>query len=446
VIIANLDGSNALWRVSGAGGTPTRVMTLSQSAVTPRWPQILPGGTDVLYTAVPSVVADRATIEVASLRTGARRTLVHGGTFGRYLASGAIAYVNQGTLYVAPYDLARADTLVRARPVLNGISYSPTFGYAQIDFSRTGTVVYRRSAGPSAAVWLDSTGASRPFVDTPGPYAWPRLSPDGRRLALSTVDAGIATVALFGWDPALARATRAPISLPQALSVVWTPDGRFMIATGAGGLAWMREGEAPTRLLGNTGVDVAWSFTPNGDRLAYHHLSRETMLDIWTVPVRSDATGLHAGPPEPFLRTKSFEVYPAFSPDGQWLAYSSNESSSWEVYVRHFPDDGRPPVHVSRNGGRVPKWSPNGHDLFYGTDDQHLMVARWAVRGGSFVADPPRQWTSRRLADTGVFPNYDVGPDGRVLALIPVRSLSHPDAENQATVIFGFFHQLAREH
>jgi serine/threonine-protein kinase len=152
---------------------------------------------------------------------------------------------------------------------------------------------------------------------------------------------------------------------------------------------------------------------------------------------------LHAGEPQLYLRTPAYEVYPSFSPDGRWLAYSSNESGTWQVYVRRFPDDGSK-VLVSDGGGRVPRWSPNGRDLFYGTDDQRLMVVRYGTRGGSFVPERPRPWTRVRLADTGVLPNYDVAPtDGRVLALVPADSAaSRP--ENEVTVMTGFFEELRR--
>jgi WD40 repeat protein len=170
-------------------------------------------------------------------------------------------------------------------------------------------------------------------------------------------------------------------------------------------------------------------------------MSPASAFDLWTVPILSDADGLHAGKPELYLRPPAYQVYPSFSPDGRWLAYSTNESGTWQVFVRKFPDDGSK-VRVSDAGGRVPRWSPNGQDLFYGTDDQRLMVVRYSTRGGTFVPGPPRLWAQARLADTGVLPNYDVPPDGKVVALIPAGSAASKSSENEVTVLTGFFEQL----
>ena len=104
-------------------------------------------------------------------------------------------------------------------------------------------------------------------------------------------------------------------------------------------------------------IRVPWSFSPDGSRLAYHELGSSTGLDLWTVPVHVTAKGLTAGTPEVFLQTRAFEVCPTFSPDGRWIVYGSNESGTWEVYVRAFPDNGTA-VQVSNTGGRIPFFSP----------------------------------------------------------------------------------------
>jgi hypothetical protein len=445
-IIATLNSTSTLWRVPAGGGVPTPIADLSQDGVSPRWPQILPGETHVVYTAVRGFEADRGTIEVLSLRDGARKVVVRGGTFGRYLASGFLSYVNQGTLFVVPFDLDRMETRGPAVSVVNGVSYSPTFGYAQFDISRTGTVVYRKSAGSGrvVGVWLDSTGATEPLVDAPGVYTSPRLSPDGRRFAMSMVDGGLQTVAFY--DVRDGRATRISRSAARHAGAVWTPDGQFVVMTrNTVGISWApADSGTPEPLMGDSSVQVPWTFTPNGDRLAYYEMNRATAFDLWTVPIRSDERGLHAGTPELYLRTASYEVYPTFSPDGRWLAYASNEGGTWEVYVRRFPDDGTK-VRVSAGGGRIPRWSRNGRDLFYATDDQRLMVVRHSTRGGSFLAQPPRPWTTVRLADTGVLPNYDLASDGRrVIALVPEPTSVPTQSANHVTVMLNFLGELRR--
>ena len=160
--------------------------------------------------------------------------------------------------------------------------------------------------------------------------------------------------------------------------------------------------------------------------------------------LEADKGELRAGKPEPFLRTQSIETYPAFSPDGHWLAYASNQSGTFEVYVRAFPDNGAQ-VQISSGGGRIPRWSRRGGDLFYSTDDQRIMVAAYRVNGGSFQADSPRLWSQRRLGDTGVLPNFDVAPDGRrVAALLPVASPAEQQAQNHVTFLMNFFEEVRR--
>ena len=111
-------------------------------------------------------------------------------------------------------------------------------------------------------------------------------------------------------------------------------------------------------------------------------MNQSTGFDLWTVPIRESSGRLTVGNAEPFLRTPAFETYPTFSPDGGWIAYGSNESGTWEVYVRRFPDNGTK-VQVSKSGGRIPYWSARRRELLYRTDDQRIMAASYAIRGES---------------------------------------------------------------
>ncbi len=442
-IIATLNSTGTLWRVSASGGTPARIIDLSAEGISPRWAQVLPGGTHVLFTAVRGPASDRANLEVLSLRDSSRKVVVRGGTFGRVLAPGIIAYVNQGALYAQAFDVRRLETTGPAVPVLDGIAYSPTFGYAQLDVSATGTAIYRKALGGGrlVAAWLDSTGATTPLIDVPGRYIAPALSPDGRRLMMTVMDGGLLTVAF--WDLAPERATRSATGPPVQGVTAWAPGGRRILLAADRGILWAPDsGGAPRTLVSTGGVTVPWSFSSDGRHVAFYQMDPQTAFDLWTMPVESDTGGMRAGTPVPFLRTPAFEVYPSFSPDGRWLVYTSNESGTWEVYARHFPDDGTK-VQVSKGGGRVPRWSHSGRELFYATDDQRLMVVRYDPRTAAF-ASTPRQWSDVRLADTGVMPNFDLAPSGgRVLALLPA---APPSAlrENHATVLLGFFDEVRR--
>ena len=444
-IVAVIDASNRLVRVQAAGGTPSTVVDLRTTNVAPRWPQMLPGGKVVLYTAIGGIGADRGSIEVTSLSSGRRTVLVKGGTFGRFVAPHYLTYVNQGTLYAVRFDPRRLETRGTPVPIIDDVGYSATFGFAQVAFSDSGDLVYRRarSNGQSIVVMIDSAGHVKPLVPAPGRYTWPALSPDGRRLALSVVESGVTSISIF--DNLNGGAHRTASVAAANPTTAWTTDGGFLIVGTPTGLSWVPgDGGTPARLLATEHVSAPWSMSPDGRQLAFGSVSATTAFDLWTVSVEEIDGAVRAAAPRVFVQSHSFETYPTFSPDGHWLAYASNESGSWEVYVRAFPSGGDA-IQVSRDGGRVPRWPTGGHELFYGTDDQRVMVAPYAIHAGTFVPGRPRQWTQVRLADTGVFPNYDLAQDGRhIVALVPAGRKDEMETSNHATMVLHFVDELRR--
>ena len=189
---------------------------------------------------------------------------------------------------------------------------------------------------------------------------------------------------------------------------------------------------------------VPWSFTADGKRLAFMEVNPETGYDLWTVPLESDTAGLRAGKPEPYLQTPFDERHDSFSPDGRWLAYASNESGGYQVYVRAFPDKGGK-WQVSNSGGVNPLWSRNGRELFFRTEDNQIMVASYTVKGDSFVADKPRVWSEKRIASLGFTATYDIAPDGkRIVALMPASTPEDQKAESHVFFLENFFDEVRR--
>jgi serine/threonine-protein kinase len=444
-IVAALNPTNRLWRIPETGGAPRAVLDMSAKGVAPVWPQLLPGGDAVLFSTLGHAGADPGDVEIASLKTGAHTLLVHGGTYGRYLPSGYLTYVNQGTLYAVPFDLARRSVHGRAMPVLEDVAYSRTFGYAQLDIASTGILVYRRSAGSGqfSVSLLDRAGKTASLSPSPGRYGWPRLSPDGRSLAFTSVESDVPGLRIGSIDgAALARVTGPGA---EYVGLTWLADGHHLIVGSRHGMAWVDAAHpaTPAALTTSAGPQVPWSVSPGG-RLAYHELNPTTGFDLWTVQITATATSITVGGQEPFLHTAAFEVYPAFSPDGQWIAYGSNESGAFELYVRHFPDSGAA-VRVSTDGGWIAEWSPNGRDLLYETNDDRLMAVGYRIEHGAFVAGPPRQWTPRQLGDAGVFPSFALAHDAdHVLALLPAARTEDRQTANHVTVILNFFDEVRR--
>ena len=445
-IIASLGTTSALSRVPTNGGPPALLTRLDSGDATHRWPQLLPGGQAVLFTAsVTTVGLDDATIEALELKTGKRKRLLQGGYFGRYLPSGHLVYVHQGSLFAVAFDLSRLEVRGTPVPVLEDVAGNPVKGGGQFDFSRTGIFVYL--AGKSASqswpvMWLDSSGKMTPLVAMPGVYNNPRFSPDGRQLALT--DGRDISIYDLGRD----KMTR--LTFTQHGTVpVWSPDGKHIafrsISNDTAELSWVRAdgGGETQRLLASRNNVTPYSFSPNGRELAYFELDPKTRMDLWTLPLDlSDPDRPKPGKPVPFLQTPFNELLPAFSGDGRWIAYRSEESGSSEIFVRPFPGPGGK-WQISTNGGLYPIWSSNNRELFYETLDYRIMAVDYMVDGASFVAGKPRLWSDRQLLSLGVV-NLALAPDGKRFAVFPIPEAAGEKTPVRVTFLLNFFDELRR--
>jgi len=436
-----------LSRVSSAGGSPTTLTDVLSGEFTHRWPQILPGGKAILFTVEKeSTGFDTADIEAMSLADHRRKTLIHGGTFGRYLPSGHLVYVNRGTLFAVPFDADRLEVHGTPAPVLDQVSYNVTYGSAQLDFSQTGTLIYR-SGGATGGVlvtvaWLDGAGRVQPLLTKPGAYVSPSVSPDGQRLAVGVSEGSNSDIWVYDWQRD--RMTRLTFT-GKGGRPLWSPDSRYIAFNSRGeGMAVIRSDGSgkPQPLTQSKNNQLPWSFTPDGSRLAFFEGSSGG-ISLWTVPVASDSAGPHAGKPEVFLHSTANEWQGSFSPDGRWMAYTSNESGTGEIYVRAFPDKGGK-WQISSGGGEYPTWSRTGRELFFETLDNHIMVAAYGVKGDSFEADKPRLWSEKQLG--GSLLNYDLAPDGkRIAAVMPVETAETQEPRSQVTFLMNFFDELRRK-
>ena len=145
------------------------------------------------------------------------------------------------------------------------------------------------------------------------------------------------------------------------------------------------------------------------------------------------------------MNSAFLEVQPAFSPDGRWLAYSSNESEDYEVYVRPFPGPGGK-WQISTGGGQYPKWSRNGKELFYRTTESKLMVASYTASGDSFSADKPQLWSPGQFTDRGLgFYNFDVHPDGKRFAVLKAPGTERDAAINKVNIVLNWFEEVKQK-
>jgi Tol biopolymer transport system component len=211
-------------------------------------------------------------------------------------------------------------------------------------------------------------------------------------------------------------------------------------------LYWIRSdgsGEA-LRLSDGKLVETPFSFSPDGKRLAFAETGNGGNFDIFTAPIESDTVHVRLGKTELFLGTPSNEIYPAFSPDGRWLAYASNESGPFEVYVRPFPGPGGR-WQISEGGGVFPLWSREGHELLFETLDNRVMAVSYTTQGDSFAASKPRVWSETRLLNVLGIPVYDLAPDGkRIAAILASDEAGGEKPPTHLTFLLNFFDELRR--
>jgi serine/threonine protein kinase len=439
-----------LLRVSSAGGRPEPATALAEGEVTQRWPQVLPGGKTVLFTSSRTTGAfDQANLVVQALPAGARKVVQRGGYHGRYLPSGHLVYVRDGTLFAAPFDLDRLEMTAPPVLALEAVRSNADTGGAQFAVSATGTLVYltgESSIGRVPIQWMDHEGKTTPLRTTLSAWSNIVFAPDGHRLALQILD-GQFDIWIYEWT----RDTLTRLTVDPGLDIkpVWTPDGRRIVFASqradksTPNLYWQRidgTGEAQ-RLTESRNPQQAASWHPSGKFLAFEEQNPHTGSDLMILPMEGgEASEWKPGKPTVFLNTSFAEHEPMFSPDGRWLAYSSNESGRNEVYVRPFPGPGGK-WQISTGGGLYPTWSRTKRELFFVNNGQ-IMVARYAMEGDSLSAEKPRLWSERRFMAPAGGRMFDLHPDGERFAI----AAQGPGGATQdhVTFIFNFFDELRR--
>ena len=297
--------------------------------------------------------------------------------------------------------------------------------------------------GLSTLQWLDSAGKTEALGLEGARYNNPRLSPDGTRLAYIVTQGSNSDLWIYDWQRSIkTKLTNGRVTNYPVLS----PDGRFVVFGSVGGLFWTRADGAvePQQLTRSKNRQWPTSFSPDGKNLIYTEVT-PAGGEIRILPVDSGSAQMRAaGEPQLFLKMTSVLAFAAFSPDGQWLAYTNAETGPYEVYVRAFPDRGSQ-VTISNAGGTMPAWSRIGHELFYRTEDQRIMVANYTVKGESFIPDKPRIWFGNRLANVGLAVNFDLAPDGkRFVVLMPAESAESQESRSHVMLVTNFFDEIRR--
>lgn len=446
-IVAALDYEHIV-RVDPANGR-MQVLLRAEEQARVMWPQSIDEGRAVLLTHVPA--KGEPTIELLVLATGERRALVRNAMYGRTLGKGLLLYAQEDRVFAQRFDPATRTVRGAAFPVLDGVMYAPMFLYSQLATSANAMAFRRGSSGGVMRLQRLTTDGQRHDLAPAGRYQWPRVSPDGQRVAFVLQEA--AHYDLWVLDLASGTRTRIAADGVDISSPVWMPDGHTLLYGAPDGVHWVDVyGGRGGLLLASEGarIFIPRSVANDGSALAYYARgttahNADTHLDVWTVPLASTKDGLQAGTPSVFRRTPSADTLPEYSPDGRWLAYASSESGAFEVYVRAVPDNGRQ-WRVSDGGGaRAAVWSIRTRELLYRTDDQKIHAVSYGLEQGQFTTGKPRLWSTVQLADTGVTANFDLFPDGRSAAVLTMQDDSDTGTDrNGVVVVTGIVEEVVR--
>ncbi|WP_035358459.1 PD40 domain-containing protein [Edaphobacter aggregans] len=372
------DRETQLFRVPEAGGKPQLVASIPHSAGQQglRLPHALPGGHAILLVTGGSLInPNDAAILAFDLAKGRPKELIRGGTAPHYVPTGHLLYVQGSRLLAVPFDLRRLEVTGPAAPILEDVWQGPG-GYAAYDISADGTLVFISGGemfGNRELVWVDRTGKERPIIGAPKHwYIDVRLSPDGRRLAATTIDPGSPhDIWVLAPDhPGFAVPITHAKSSEEHYGPVWTPDGKSLLygqqgPDGAQILRKAADGSGEEEVLYKDREDQAMLSPTQCSRdaklLIFQRTGRAGPPRLWKLSL----AGVHEAEPL-FKHDLSFaRAGGQISPDGQWIVYMSLESGTSEIYVAPYPGVETAKWRISTDGGDIARWSRDGRELYY---------------------------------------------------------------------------------
>ena len=457
--------SRGIMRVAAAGGEPETLVRVAEGEVA-HGPQMLPDGRRVLFTVATGASTDRwdkAKVVLQSLDSGDRKTVIDGGSDGRFLPTGHIVYALGGTLLAVPFDSRRLEVTGGPVPILEGIRRGNTPelnpGVAHFSVSNTGALVYipgpvSLTAADQQLVRLDHKGGIQTLRLPRGRYEAPRVSPDGRRLAFGTEDAREAIVWIF--DLSGTTSMRRLTVEGRNRYPIWSVDGERVafqsVREGDASIFWQRAdgtGRAERLTSAEPGTfHIPESWSPKGDRFLFSVIRKAAVgASLWTFSLPDRKV-------EPFggVQFASANLPRAvFSPDGRWVAYMSDETGISGVYVQPFPATGaKYPISTGRAVSVSPLWSPDGKAILY-VDMAYprtggLVVVSLTTEP-TFTFGNPVVVPSGALQTGGVSAPYssrrfDMAPDGAIIGTAEADQTSSQPRASRIEIVLNWFTEL----
>jgi hypothetical protein len=447
-------GKQGVWSVPDGGGQPTQLIKLdTNKGESVEGLQVLPGNRGLLFTVTTitgpqsaQVKQDTAQVVAVAANSSERKVLVTGAFGARYLPSGHLVYVRQGTILAQSFDVDRLVATGNPIPVIEGVLAAASQGgvnaagismTAQYGVSRDGLLAYvpARAAGAARTlVWVDREGKETPISAPPRPYVYPKISPDGTQVAVDVRDQ---EEDIHIWHLARQTLRRLTFDPKPDVAPVWTPDGQRLVYTamGQGLVSRAADGTGPVESLTRQGdfLHAASAFTANGKILLFSEA--QAGYDIMQLNL--------AGKPEasPLIQTNRNEMSAALSPDGKWVAYQANDSGPTKIVVRPFPDVQAGRWEIPSEEATRPAWTSNREISYLMPGGTMMVVGVNTTKGIQF--DNPTKLFSGPYFMTLTGRTYDVTRDGKRFLMVKTTNQTLADAP-RIILVENWFEELKR--
>jgi len=415
IIIFTPGATGALYQVPATGGEPAPVSVLDQSRseISHRWPQFLPDGRHFIYLA-RSNRPDLRGIYVGSLDSKETKQLMATMSSGVYAPPGLLLFSRNEALFAQSFDTDKLQLKGEPFPVAEQVAYNAGLGKSAFSVSENGILAYRGGSYQIGhLLWIDRSGKQIGQLGAADLYFTLGLSPDEKRVAVDRVDADTGATDLWLFDLARGIPSRFTTDPAPDWYPLWSPDGSQIVFTSnreanrgnlyqkfTNGLGTEEE------LLRSDERKVPDDWSSDGKFIVYESLNPKTKIDLWLLPMTGDRK------PVPFLQTEFNEQQAQFSPNGKWIAYTSDESGAPEVYVQTFPASGGK-FRISTGGGCQPQWRRDGNELFYIAPDRRLMAVDVKTVAAFEASVPKPLFETRIFLMTNFRNHYVVSRDGQ---------------------------------